>query len=684
MSASEVPAFLQTPANKFDIAIAQSTLDFFEPNAKWNLRTFDDNKSRNKKNLIRTKSNVRPSDCERELVGLNNSGAGIFFVVNEGGHKDEDITRIRSVFIDIDQVVENEQKFFEYFTDIEKIGVVPHLIVRSSPGKFHVYWKVSDLPVAEFSAMQQRLVAYFESDKTVINPSRVMRLPGFAWNKNTPGFFSEVAFKRDGEPFTADQLRAAFPERQPVAVATGAGSLPEGQAAAPAPGNVLPFPAPAASPSGGVAFRFDATAYAPAGSAGNSTRLAEAEAALWAIPPTKGGFWRHAMIALKAEGESGWPVFDRWSAAANDGSYDQRKNRELWDAATAADGGLNLIFTEAQKRGWINPNSNAAKPVQQAPQSNAWQPPKADKLKLEFKMAKDIEDNKEEWLIEKVLEVDSITSVIAASRVGKSFYALAMACSVATGIDFLGDKVMRRSPVFYLAGEGKAGLAKRIRAWANYHDVSMDDIPLFVANRLPAMTEQKNVDETIEVIESLVEAHGLPSLIVIDTLARAFGVGDENSSKDVGIFTSGMDKIKAIFPGCSVLVLHHTGHFNKDRARGSSSIVSNFDGEIFLDRDIEKTKKIDLTIKKLKDQEGGRKMKLILKEQEIPEWNKKSLVVDLDRDIDRETQINMAVSSGLPLRQCVENLKRDGISIGINTIMERRREYEAQRNLNGV
>lgn len=93
-------------------------------------------------------------------------------------------------------------------------------------------------------------------------------------------------------------------------------------------------------------------------------------------------------------------------------------------------------------------------------------------------MAKDIEDNKEEWLIEKVLEVDSITSVIAASRVGKSFYALAMACSVATGIDFLGDKVMRRSPVFYLAGEGKAGLAKRIRAWANYHDVSMDDIPL--------------------------------------------------------------------------------------------------------------------------------------------------------------------------------------------------------------
>ncbi|MDT8261626.1 DNA-primase RepB domain-containing protein, partial [Roseomonas sp. DSM 102946] len=261
MSASEVPAFLQTPANKFDIAIAQSTLDFFEPNAKWNLRTFDDNKSRNKKNLIRTKSNVRPSDCERELVGLNNSGAGIFFVVNEGGHKDEDITRIRSVFIDIDQVVENEQKFFEYFTDIEKIGVVPHLIVRSSPGKFHVYWKVSDLPVAEFSAMQQRLVAYFESDKTVINPSRVMRLPGFAWNKNTPGFFSEVAFKRDGEPFTADQLRAAFPERQPVAVATGAGSLPEGQAAALAPGNVVPFPAPAASPSG-VAMAFDATAYA--------------------------------------------------------------------------------------------------------------------------------------------------------------------------------------------------------------------------------------------------------------------------------------------------------------------------------------------------------------------------------------------------------------------------------------
>lgn len=682
MSASEVPDFLQTPANKFDIAIAQSTLDFFEPNAKWNLRTFDDNKSRNKKSLIRTKSNVRPSDCERELVGLNNSGAGIFFVVNEGGHKDEDITRIRSVFIDIDQVVENEQKFFEYFTDIEKIGVVPHLIVRSSPGKFHVYWKVSDLPVAEFCAMQQRLAAYFESDPSVTNPSRVMRLPGFAWNKKEPGFFSEVVFKRDHDaPYSADQLRAAFPERQPVAIATGAGSLPEGQAAALAPGNVVPFPAPAASPSG-VAMAFDATAYAPAGSAGNSTRLAEAEAALWAIPPTKGGFWRHAMIALKAEGESGWPVFDRWSAAANDGSYDQRKNRELWDAATAADGGLNLIFAEAQKRGWINPNSNAAKPVQQAPQSNAWQPPQPAKAKpkLGITMINSIEQTEVKWLVEGLIPADANIGIVGASSVGKTFVALALGLSAATGHEFMGGEMHCAAPVIYLAGEGKHGIAKRCRAWAAYYGTSLENVPFAVADYLPPMTDEESVAMTIEAVQGIKDHYGHPALIIIDTLNRAFGDEDENSTAGMTKYISGIDRLRAAFPGCSTVTLHHTGHEATGRARGSSAFYAALDTELFIKR---LDPWIEIEVTKQKDAAKAPKMRACLREQDVGEWGS-SLVAVRDMSINRETQISMAVSSGISVRQCVENLKREGINVSKNTIMRLRQEYEAQRNLNGV
>ncbi|GAV34133.1 hypothetical protein ROTAS13_01795 [Roseomonas sp. TAS13] len=696
MSASEVPAFLQTPANKFDIAIAQSTLDFFEPNAKWNLRTFDDNKSRNKKNLIRTKSNVRPSDCERELVSLNNSGAGIFFVVNEGGHKDEDITRIRSVFIDIDQVVENERKFFEYFTDIEKIGVVPHLIVRSSPGKFHVYWKVSDLPVADFSAMQQRLAAYFESDPSVTNPSRVMRLPGFAWNKKEPGFFSEVVFKRDGDPpYSADQLRAAFPERQPVAIATGASSLPEGQAAALAPGNVLPFPAPAASPSGGVAMApstgrsvamaFDATEHPPVG----SEKLKEVEDALKYIPANKGfsnitqnnSLWRQVRMALKSQGEAGWELFNAWSQTATDGSYREQECRSEWENGLGKSDSLGPIFAEAQKRGWINPNSNAAKPVQQVPQS-PWQLPQPAKAKpkLGITMINSIEQTEVKWLVEGLIPADANIGIVGASSVGKTFVALALGLSAATGREFMGGEMHCVAPVIYLAGEGKHGIAKRCRAWATYYGISLENVPFAVADYLPPMTDEESVAMTIEAVQGIKDHYGHPALIIIDTLNRAFGDEDENSTAGMTKYISGIDRLRAAFPGCSTVTLHHTGHEAVGRARGSSAFYAALDTELFIKRS---DPWIEIEVTKQKDAAKAPKMKAWLREQDVGEWGS-SLVAVRDMSINREMQISMAVSSGISVRQCVENLKKEGINISKNTIMKLRQEYEAQRNLNGV
>jgi hypothetical protein len=66
-----------------------------------------------------------------------------------------------------------------------------------------------------------------------------------------------------------------------------------------------------------------------------------------------------------------------------------------------------------------------------------------------------------------------------------------------------------------------------------------------------------------------------PSLIVIDTLQRNFGSGDENSARDMGAFIHNCDDLRTHF-GAAVLVVHHTGK-DKGDPRGSSALEASLD-----------------------------------------------------------------------------------------------------------
>ncbi len=56
----------------------------------------------------------------------------------------------------------------------------PHIIVQSSPGKWHVYWLVDvDFPLDMFTPIQKAIAAKYGTDDKVNDLSRVMRLPDF-------------------------------------------------------------------------------------------------------------------------------------------------------------------------------------------------------------------------------------------------------------------------------------------------------------------------------------------------------------------------------------------------------------------------------------------------------------------------------------------------------------------------
>lgn len=70
-----------------------------------------------------------------------------------------------------------------------------------------------------------------------------------------------------------------------------------------------------------------------------------------------------------------------------------------------------------------------------------------------------------DWLIDQTIEADSLAIVYGPPGHGKSFLALDMASCIASGQPFHGHTV-KQGAVFYIAGEGHKGLARRQHAWA--------------------------------------------------------------------------------------------------------------------------------------------------------------------------------------------------------------------------
>ena len=204
------------------------------------------------------------------------------------------------------------------------------------------------------------------------------------------------------------------------------------------------------------------------------------------------------------------------------------------------------------------------------------------------------------WLLRGIIETDSLTVIYGPSGQGKSFVALSMAASIATGSAWFDCKVSQ-GPVVYLAGEGFAGIGRRLRAWQlSTPDARLENAPLFVSRRIVAMAN--SADALAEIDAAITEAGtGRPSVVFVDTLARAAVGLDENSAADMGLLMAACDEIRHKYD-CCVVIIHHTGH-DASRARGSTAIKGTLDAEIQITRDGQ-AGPIEMKCTKAKESEG--------------------------------------------------------------------------------
>jgi len=191
----------------------------------------------------------------------------------------------------------------------------------------------------------------------------------------------------------------------------------------------------------------------------------------------------------------------------------------------------------------------------------------------------DLPDDPPQWLVEDFIVSNSLGMVFGESEAGKSFVAIALACSVASGDPFF-NQMTAQSPVIYLAGEGNLGLKQRERAWAIHHRHRVADIPLYFSNMAVPLDDPHSLVMVQEAIDEMAEWAGTPKLIIIDTLARFCG-GDENSTKDTSSFIAALDTLRLRYQ-TTILVIHHVGHGEKGRGRGSSALRAALDFEFCL------------------------------------------------------------------------------------------------------
>tara|TARA_R100001480_G_scaffold48045_2_gene61426 strand:- start:672 stop:2633 length:1962 start_codon:yes stop_codon:yes gene_type:complete len=199
------------------------------------------------------------------------------------------------------------------------------------------------------------------------------------------------------------------------------------------------------------------------------------------------------------------------------------------------------------------------------------------------------------WLIEGCFEQEKLITVFGEPKSGKSFIAIAMACAVASGTEFYGCKA-NRSNVIYLAGEGLSGMRKRLLAFhqSSYGhklfftdeekkaNTKLQDAQMFLSNRGARINEEDEYKKLEDEINLIKEQSGDIGLIIFDTFQRSFS-GDENSAQEVNKFVKAADQLIHEYQ-CAVLLVHHTGRGNLNRARGSSVLDASIDGEFKVKR----------------------------------------------------------------------------------------------------
>jgi hypothetical protein len=316
--------------------------------------------------------------------------------------------------------------------------------------------------------------------------------------------------------------------------------------------------------------------------------------------------------------------------------------------------------------GFKDPNTAAQRLSHLAEEAPEWVPPAESERNLEIPSSFQFIHNAEiladlrpiEWRIRDILPDQSLYYSFGYPGCFKTFIELDRLLSIASGIDYHGHKV-KQGAVFYICGEGWHNIGRRITAWHAAHKTKAADVPFFVAKVPTQLMDPAVLDNVKRAVDSLAAKYGSAAVVSIDTLARNFGEGDENSTTDMNRVISNLGQ--AFWNEFCRGVVTHTGHADKTRARGSTALHGAADAAFRVD--LISTGQIMVECKKMKDAPSAPLMVFDRREVlfQIGATQDRSLVLELRAEGDGAcslVKLTKAVELKGGLRKALDVLQR--------------------------
>jgi hypothetical protein len=165
------------------------------------------------------------------------------------------------------------------------------------------------------------------------------------------------------------------------------------------------------------------------------------------------------------------------------------------------------------------------------------------------------------------------------SNTGKTFVVLDWAYHIAMRRSWNGNKV-NGGLVVYVAAEASESINARLEALYRRYKPE-GKLPLAVVPCPVDLSSPKaDLKPLLALLEEISKAYGMRiAFVVLDTLARVIGDGDESSAKDMGLLVQSVDRIRVI-TGAHTNLVHHSGKNTAKGARGSSALRAATDTEI--------------------------------------------------------------------------------------------------------
>lgn len=255
-----------------------------------------------------------------------------------------------------------------------------------------------------------------------------------------------------------------------------------------------------------------------------------------------------------------------------------------------------------------------------------------------------------EWLIPDLLPEGASAIMFGARGSFKTFAALDMALTVATGggadtwpWDGIWPQASRGA-VLYNAGEGRSQFSKRVRAWEATHYAGAK-VQNFVLSDPVPLVNMGSEEWGAFVDGALALQPAGYKLVVIDTIGRSMAGLNENAQEHASKYTMLAEFLQKEL-GCTVLGLGHTGHEKgAGHMRGSSVFGADVDTELYLSREA-KEYMIGLSMTKQKDAPEWEKSRFIkLREHTFPDKSTSLVAIKPPPDEEKRAVSNPAVAA---------------------------------------